>query len=336
MPLDIEQLDQLHHYLIEAGHIDALDDVSFQVLAGGVSSRTVRVDRRLGPSWVLKQSLPKLRVQMDWFSDPMRIHREALGLRFLSALAADHVPQFVFEDQEHHLLAMTAVSMPHENWKAMLLRGHLKRQHVEQFGQLAGTIHRSAWLRRDEIKPLFCDRSHFESLRIEPYYECSATLVPQSQPFLSMLISATRARSHTLVHGDYSPKNVLIADDQLILLDHEVIHFGDPAFDLGFAFTHLLSKGHHLPEQREGFASACKLFWQSYHDTLGTTSWGNDLEQFAVDHTLGCLLARTSGRSPLEYFSPLERERQRQAALSLMDHPPPSIVGLVEEFFALL
>jgi EAL domain-containing protein (putative c-di-GMP-specific phosphodiesterase class I) len=32
--------------------------------------------------WVLKQALPKLRVQADWFSDPARIHVEANSLRF--------------------------------------------------------------------------------------------------------------------------------------------------------------------------------------------------------------------------------------------------------------
>ena len=62
------------------------------------------------------------------------------------------------------------------------------------------------------------------------------------------------------MHGDYSPKNVLVHDGRLVLLDHEVIHFGDPGFDLGFSLTHLLSKAHHLPAERENFATAaCQL-----------------------------------------------------------------------------
>ncbi len=62
------------------------------------------------------------------------------------------------------------------------------------------------------------------------------------------------------MHGDYSPKNILIHKDRLVLLDHEVIHFGDPAFDLGFSMTHFLSKAHHLPAQRREFASAAGSF----------------------------------------------------------------------------
>jgi 5-methylthioribose kinase len=58
------------------------------VLAGGVSNRTVLVERTAsGEGWVVKQALPKLRVATEWLSDPERIHQEALGLRWLSELA---------------------------------------------------------------------------------------------------------------------------------------------------------------------------------------------------------------------------------------------------------
>ena len=40
------------------------------------------------------------------------------------------------------------------------------------------------------------------------------------------------------------------------LLDHEVAHFGDPAFDLGFSLTHLLSKALHLEAYRPLFLAA--------------------------------------------------------------------------------
>ncbi len=58
-----------------------------EVLAGGVSNRTVLVERPTGASWVVKQALPKLRVAVDWFSDPKRIGREALGLKYLAEIA---------------------------------------------------------------------------------------------------------------------------------------------------------------------------------------------------------------------------------------------------------
>jgi aminoglycoside phosphotransferase (APT) family kinase protein len=120
-----------------------------------------------------------------------------------------------------------------------------------------------------------------------------------------------------------------------VLLDHEVIHFGDPAFDLGFSLTHFLSKAHHLPALRREFASAALEYWRVYlHavSALGAPAWAADLEPRAVRHTLACLLARVVGRSPLEYLDPAERVRQRDAVLSIMPSAPASIADLISIF----
>ncbi len=177
--LDIEQPDALLAYLRASGRIGADETPAIQVLAGGVSNRTVLVERPSGEAWVIKQALAKLRVQVDWFSPPERIHREALGLRWLARLAPPGTTTpLVFEDHEHHLLAMAAVPRPHANWKTLLLAGHLERDHVEQFARLLGTVHRVGHERRAEVEPVFADRGYFESLRLEPYYGYAATRVP--------------------------------------------------------------------------------------------------------------------------------------------------------------
>src|SRR5215208_5302211 len=152
--LDIEQPEQLVAYLRETGRVARDEAVRTRVLAGGVSNKTVLVERPSGEAWVLKQALPKLRVAVDWFSDPTRIHREALGLRWLAQLAPPgSVPAPVFEDLREHVLGMEAVPRPHDNWKTILLAGRLEDDHVRQFGRWLGTVHRHSWLRRDELAP---------------------------------------------------------------------------------------------------------------------------------------------------------------------------------------
>ncbi len=307
------------------------------VLAGGVSNRTVLIKRPTGEAWVLKQALEKLRVSVDWFSDPERVHREALGLRWLRELAPPgSITPLVFEDHEHHLLAMEAVPEPHENWKTMLLEGQVRDEHVEQFGSLLGEVHRNAHERREELAPIFEDRSFFESLRLEPYYGYTATQVPAAADFLHALVDDTRACRISLTHGDYSPKNILIHEGRLVLLDHEVIHFGDPAFDLGFSLTHFLSKAHHLPRRRAAFAKATNLYWWTYLGAVGEADWIGDLEPRAVRHTLGCLLGRVAGRSPLEYLDEEERLRQKEAVLALMSRTPTTVPEFVEGFIGRL
>lgn len=338
--LDIEQPPLLVDYLRQQQHIGPQEMPAITVLAGGVSNRAVLVERATGEAWVLKQALNKLRVPVDWFSDPERVHREALGLRWLATLTPPGViPRLLFEDHTHHLLAMQAVPQPHTNWKTALLAGAVDLAHVEQFATLLATIHHQAAQRQAELAPLFADRTFFESLRVEPYYHYTASQVALAAPFLHDLIAATRRRCYTLVHGDYSPKNTLIYQNRLVLLDYEVIHWGDPAFDLGFALTHFLSKAHHLVAARGQFAKAAAHYWQRYGEKLQeqsvmgqSTAWQNGLERYVIHHTLACLLARVAGRSPLEYLTPQARERQRQVVVALMLTPPPTVEALLNEF----
>ncbi len=329
--LDIEDTPALLAWLRRAGRLAPREQPLVRNLRGGVSNRTVWLERPSGEAWVLKQALAKLRVPVDWFSPPERIHREALGLEWLARLAPESITPLLFEDREEHLLAMRAVPQPHENWKTVLLAGRLRHDHVRQFAALLATIHREA-LRHPGLDAVFAGRSFFESLRLEPYYAYSAQQAPAAAAFLRSLVADTLACRITLVHGDYSPKNILIHGGRLVLLDHEVIHFGDPAFDLGFALTHFLSKAHHLPALRREFAAAALEFWRVYRGALGEPHWAAHLEPRAVRHTLACLLARVVGRSPLEYLRPDERLRQRDVVLGMLPAAPACLADLVRRF----
>lgn len=331
--LDIEDSAALIAYLRQDGRIRADETPAVRNLAGGVSNRTVLIQRRSGEAWVLKQALDRLRVRVEWYSDPRRIEREALGIQRLSEIAPEGtITPLIFLDAPRHVLAMRAVPELHENWKSMLMSGRLEADHVRQFAELLAAIHRAGFDRWEQFAREFEDRSFFESLRLEPYYAYAAQRMPFAAPFLERLIEDTRARRYTLVHGDFSPKNVLIHNNRLVLLDHEVIHFGDGAFDLGFGLTHLLSKANHLRDRRVDFANAAKSFWLSYRRSIEGVPWVDGLEERACRHTLACLLARCVGRSPLEYLTPEVAAAQANAASLMMEVPPTSVVQLVDEF----
>jgi aminoglycoside phosphotransferase (APT) family kinase protein len=331
--LDIENHEELNKYLVDSHRLENAKVLSMQNLPGGVSNRAVLVHLNDGRGWVVKQALEKLRVAVDWFSDPARIHREALGIKYLHQLAPPgSITPLIFEDEENHILAMEAVPQPHENWKVLLLQGEVDQNDVQQFAEILAAIHRNAWARRDELKSTFADDQYFESLRLEPYYAFAAQQVSPSADFLTALIEETRYQKLTLVHGDYSPKNILKYQGKLILLDHEVIHWGDPAFDVGFSLTHLLSKAHYLKNHRKDFSEAALFYWESYIDRLDAVGWKNELEERAVRHTLACLLARVAGRSPLEYLDAAQRQVQKDIVVQIMKNPPRQIATLINDF----
>jgi 5-methylthioribose kinase len=331
--LDIEDFSALWDYLRANGHIDLIDAISFQKLAGGISNKIVRVTWSNGCAWVLKQALAKLRVNIDWFSSPERIRAEARALCWLNRLAPlGTTPLFIFEDPANHLMAMEAIPEEHENWKSVLLSGQIIPEHFEQFGVLLGIIHR----RSSDIGPDLCrifeNREYFESLRLDPYYIYTAQKVSAAASFLHSLVQETVFNRLSLVHGDFSPKNTLIYRGRLVVLDFEVVHFGDPAFDVGFALTHFLSKAHHLRQERTRLAKAAALFWLAYCKEISPLAWAAALETRAVRHTLGCLLARVAGKSPLEYLTQQAALRQKDVVLSLIAAPPSCVNDLIDGF----
>lgn len=331
--MDIENPGALLAYLRDRTIISESDNPEFRRLEGGVSNRTVLVHSSSCRPFVVKQALPKLRVAVDWYSDPARIHNEALGLKWLEKLApAGTITPLLFEDPEQHIVGMSAVPEPHQNWKTLLLNGDLCFRHIEQFAILLGTIHLKSFEQRDTIARVFADRTFFETLRIEPYYRFSAEQVPEASHFLEELIEDTLRCRLALVHGDFSPKNILVYQDRLVLLDHEVIHFGDPAFDVGFSLTHLLSKAHHVRHRRAEFLNAAHVYARRYLDCIRSFKWCHEVESRAVRHTLACLLARAVGRSPLEYLTPAERNAQCSITRALITRVASNVPELIDVF----
>lgn len=328
---NIEDHAWLRAYLCDIGRLEAGDPLEVRTLSGGVSSRAVWVRMPTGAEWVLKQSLAKLRVKADWYADPARIGREACGLRECARLAPPgSTPELVFHDEARWLVAMTAVPQPHDNWKQLLLRGEVVVDHFIQFAELLAALQVRSQRASDELEPVFRDRSYFESLRVEPYYRYTRSRVVESEAFFDELIADTLARRECYVHGDFSPKNVLVYAGRLVLVDYEVSHWGDAAFDVGFALTHLLAKARHVAGRSEILTAAALQFWRTY--SASAQSHFSDLEQRVIRHTLGCLLARVDGRSPLEYLDDGARTRQRESTLALMRRQPASVPALIHAF----
>jgi len=332
MALNIENKVDLALYLKQNGYLAEQEKWEMKILHGGVSNRTVWVKKGDGTSWVFKQALEILRVSTDWYSHPRRIAQEALGLEWFAKFCPERsVPNLVFFDEDSYLLAMEAVQEPHGNLKELLLKGKMEAYYFQQLGALLGRIHSGGQQTRLETQRALQEYAFFESLRLEPYYLYTAQKLGEASLFMHNLCQITRKRRYTLVHGDYSPKNILIHQGQLILLDYEVAHFGDGTFDIGFLLTHLLSKANHLPRYRSPLIRGAKDFWENYMEKV-QIGWTAEKEERAVAHTIACLLARVHGRSPLEYLSQSQKKSQTQLALSFIQQRPTSIFNLIERF----
>jgi 5-methylthioribose kinase len=289
-------------------------------LGGGVSNTVLLIElpeRRI----VLKQALHKLRVEQDWFSECGRIFRESAALcRLARHLPAGSVPEVLFEDRDNFAFAMTAAPPEAETWKAQLMRGEAHPEIAAAIGELLAAIIRTTW-HGSEWETRFGDQTVFDQLRLDPYYRSTARVHPELADRFDSLMRESASHRVALVHGDWSPKNFLVAGGSVMAIDFEVVHFGDPAFDVAFLLNHLALKSFLHRPYKPYYQEAATRF------LAPLPSW---LESAAMPHFAALMLARVDGKSPVEYLPSGLRDKVRQTARGLILDP----AATVQEAFA--
>jgi 5-methylthioribose kinase len=302
-------------YLLGVGLIptDRASSASARELGGGISNIVVRVNFAGQPDGlVIKQSLPRLRVAQEWLADQARIHREAASLRYLEGvLPRSALPSVVHEDPGNFLFVMTAAPEQARTWKDDLLDGRVDPVVATQVGRLLGTMHQHSAVSGDDIPTElreFADQRCFVQLRIDPYHRATAHAHPDLADVIESAAQAMLDHRLCMVHGDYSPKNVIVSgageEATAFLLDFEVVHLGNPVFDLAFMLNHLTLKAIHRSDLAERYNAAGTAFWSAY--CSNAPAFADDptvLQSKAVRQMGVLLLARIDGKSPAEYIT---------------------------------
>ena len=226
--------ENLPTYLREHGLLEPGSEIQIRELGGGVSNIVLLVEAD-GVRWVAKQSLGKLRVEADWHSSRERIFREADSLEALGPhLGESTLPSVIHRDPDHYFFIMTAAPEGSRMWKHLLLEGQVDSRIARRAGTTLAQLGNSA-AGKDSVRKRFEDRTVFDELRLDPYYRVTAARHPDLREKFYRLIADSLEIRTGLVHGDYSPKNMLVREGGMFLIDFEVIHWGDPTFETGFS-----------------------------------------------------------------------------------------------------
>jgi aminoglycoside phosphotransferase (APT) family kinase protein len=296
------------------------DTPRFARLTGGVSSDIWRVDLARGPVCV-KRALPKLRVEQDWFAPVERNAYEAAWMRRAAAVAPDAVPPLLGQDHAAGVLVMAYLDpASHRLWKADLQDGHADPDVARAVGNRLVRIH-AATASDPEVAAAFATDRIFHDIRLEPYLVASARAHPDRAEALHALVETTARTRRALVHGDVSPKNILIGPHGPIFLDAECAWYGDPVFDLAFCLNHLLLKCLWAPQAARQFLHSFDVLAKAYLAGVGWEPHGA-LEARTARLLPGLFLARVDGKSPVEYLTAeADKERVRRVARALLAQP---------------
>ncbi len=302
----------IHAALRRMGLADDDETPVLTPLTGGVSSLILRADTRRGPVCV-KQALPALRVASEWLAPLARNHAEVDWLNEVARHAPQSVPRVLGQDRASHCFAMSWLPpQDYPVWKLQLRDGQVDPAFAAQVGSLVAGIHaRTAGDAALAVR--FAHDAQFHALRLDPYFNAAANRHPDCAAVLHALVARTAASHLSLVHGDISPKNLLVGPQGPVILDAECAWYGEPAFDAAFCLCHLLAKCLWQPAHTERYLSCFDAFANAY---LAGASWisREEISDRIALLLAALLLARVDGKSPLEYLDDAGREFQRQYA----------------------
>ena len=318
----------LEGFLWRHGLAQPGERAAWTALAGGVSSDIWRVDLP-GRTICVKRALPKLRVSSAWYAPVSRNRYEWEWLRLAAGIAPPSVPQPLAHDPQLGLFAMAFLpAQRYPLWKRQLLDGQVDPATAAQVGQLLARIH-NATAGRSDIAVAFDTFDNFHALRLEPYLLATAARHPDCAAALRGLAQRTGAGRIALVHGDVSPKNILVGPEAPVLLDAECAWYGDPAFDIAFCLNHLLLKAVLLPQQLAALLGAFEALAQAYFGAIVFEPRAG-LEARAAALLPGLALARIDGKSPVEYLvdRPARQHLVRDLARPLLLQPVADMAAL--------
>ncbi|MGP1395228.1 MAG: phosphotransferase family protein [Inquilinaceae bacterium] len=306
------------------GLAKAGDRPAFAPLTGGVSSDIWRVDLKDGPICV-KRALNQLKVAADWRAPIDRNVYEARWLEIAAGVVPEAVPRLLGQDSARGVLAMAYLSGDrHRLWKTELRDGRADPAMARQVADRLVRIH-AATAGSADVAEAFPTDAIFHAIRLEPYLLATGRAHPDLAPALAALADVTAARHGALVHGDVSPKNILLGPDGPVFLDAECAWYGDPAFDLAFCLNHLLLKCLWTPPARARFLACFDALAATY---LAGVTWEEPaaLQRRAARLLPGLFLGRVDGKSPVEYVTEdTDKNRVRRVARRLLLAPPDSL-----------
>ena len=322
--------ERVQEFLLRHGLMQPGEEVVLSPLTGGVSSDLWQVSLP-GRTLCVKGALARLKVAQEWLAPVSRNRVEYDWLQFAGTVAPTQVPQVLAYDAQAGLFAMQF--LPAEDypvWKDSLFTGQVDPAAAHAVGDLLGRLH-SASAKDLSLAGKFATDSNFDALRIEPYFRVTARANPDLADRIEVLAERTAGTHLAVVHGDVSPKNILLGPDGPVLLDAECGWFGDPAFDVAFCLNHLLLKAIILPDHTAQLHSSARMLVDGYARHIDWEPAPGLITRAAALLPL-LALARVDGASPVEYLTPGQRGQVRNLARDLLARPAPALGTVLEEW----
>ncbi len=318
----------LADYLRRVGLLQHTERARVEPAGDGNINFVRRVRGAEGRSWVVKQARPQLERFPEYRVSTERIvfeHRYGEVVAELAPDAAGLLPRTLHFDAEARILVMEdlgdAPCLGDE-----LLAGRVEPAVLQQLGRFLGRVHGVTAPHAGALAPRFAND---EMRQLHGEHIFSLPFAPNNFPIPQELralgrklleesgglerIHALRERyyqtAEALVHADVQGSNLLIDGNLPRLVDAEIAHVGDPAFDLGTALAHIHFHIAREPDQ-PAYRQAREALLRGYEEGGGE----GDCQYRAAGYAGVEMLRRTLGAARLPFLE------QPAAAVATLQH----------------
>lgn len=272
----------LPEYLREAGLLRGGEAVAVEP-AGDGNINWVRRVRGSGRSFVVKQARPALERFPEYQAPTERIVCEARYYETVRAFDREHVcPNVLGFDEAARVLILEDLGDAPRLDAALAARVDASAA-ASRLARFLGAVH-GATANDASLAGRFPNdgmrRLHGDHIFVLPFSANEFPLPPEVRARAEEIwregrVAEIAARAYeryleprgALVHGDVQAGNVLLAERGAVLLDAEIAHAGDPAFDLGTLFAHLW-----LPAVARGEAASARTSIEAARTSYAATN----------------------------------------------------------------
>jgi 5-methylthioribose kinase len=330
--------DTLPAYLVALGIVPEGVPVTVEVAGEGNINWVRRVRAGTGESWIVKQARPALERFPEYQVSTDRIRIEARYYETVAPRDAEGLcPAVLRFDDPQRVLVLEDLGQA-ERMDRALARGRDVEEACRALGRFLGSVHRvtrgdhtlSDRFANDEMRRLHGD--HIFHLPYRPNdFPVAAGVAERAAQVredreLVARIDARHARylepHGVLVHADVQPSNILLDSARPRLIDPEIAHIGDPAFDVGILLAHLLLHG--IARGKEDAAlHTLNATWFAYAEAHGAANLARFSDAIAyagielLRRTIGAARTAESQRSSVA-------PRLIERGVALVKSPPES------------
>jgi 5-methylthioribose kinase len=249
---------------------------------GGIINSVYKIEVEKG-IYFLKQAHINPSFSEKISINPNRINIERRAIQeIIELLGQDWVPQIVYYNDSNYFMITKSAPNNAILLREDLLKGKVDFELAKKLGIFLKTMHQKT-LKDIRLETNFSDLSIITNLKLPIFYYPLLKNV-LFKPIIRNLIEDIQNTKICLVHGDFNPKNILVWNEHVNIIDWEQCHYGDPRGELGGFLAHYIIKGIHNYHKVNDYIDALAVILSAYNTNL------SDLDMKKIKHHIAVYL----------------------------------------------